>query len=128
MVNEDHCHAPTVDHGRIDINDKNVQVRINAALANALFASCITPYVGLERVRKALAPFHIHIPGVNFLEGEDGEHIFEVNQFGPKIGAHENGSIVTKDEIKYEIRFSWCSLGGGCQCTAKIRKVGEEVE
>lgn len=127
-MNEDHGHAPTVDHGRIDIDDRNVQVRINAALGDSLVATVVTPYVGLERVRKALAPFHIHIPGVNFLEGESGHHLFAVNQFGPKIGQHEDGTVVTKDEIKYEIHFSWHCFGGGYSCHAKIVKVGEEVK
>jgi hypothetical protein len=125
-MNEDHGHTPTPDAGRIDIDDRSVQVRINAALADHLIASVVTPYVGLERVRKALAPFHIHIPGVQFLEGEEGHHLFEVNQFGTKIGAHENGKIITNDVIKYEIRFSWCCFGGGYSCSAKLRKVGED--
>jgi hypothetical protein len=127
-MNEDHGHTPTPDAGRIDVDDRSAQVRINAAMADNLMASVITPYVGLERMRKALAPFHIHVAGVQFLEGEDGEHLFPVIQFGPKVGQHEDGSIITKDEIKYEIRFSWCGFGGGYSCSAKIRKVGEDVK
>lgn len=127
-IKEDHGHAPTVDHGKIDVSSPEVRSRINAALSASLCAhNCVTPYVALEKMRKVLVNWSIFIPGVTFLEGNEGSHIFEVHQFGFKLGQHENGQIITQDDVEYEIEFKWLELGGGYNCTAKIREVGEDT-
>lgn len=92
--------------GRIDIHHEGTRDSINAAL-NAIQSDCLTPYIGLERVRKALAYYHIHIPGVQFLEGEHGIKAFEVSQFGIKTGMNNNGEVVTADDSPYFIVFEW---------------------
>jgi hypothetical protein len=123
-IKEDHGHAPTVDFGNVDVTKQDTRARINQALGGALSGGMVTQYVGLERARKVLALYHIFIPGVNFLEGSRGEHTFEVHQFGGRLGAHENGQIITHDEIKWEIHFTWDGCDGGVFCHACIREHG----
>lgn len=127
-IAEDHGHAPTVDHGKISIEDQDARARLNSQLGRALSGGCLTPYIGLEKVRRVLAYWSIFIPGVNFLEGNRGEHTFEVSQFGPKLGAHENGQVVTKDEVKFEIHFTWDGCEGACFCHACIREVDFDLK
>jgi hypothetical protein len=132
MINEDHGHTPTPDAGRIEISDASVRVRINDALKRALDwsnNSFVTPYVAIERVRKALTQFHIFLPGVTFLEGNEGSHIFDVHQFGFKLGQHENGRVITKDDVEYVIEFSWRSMScGGYHCSAELKRVEETTD
>lgn len=128
-IKEDHGHDPTVDYGQVDITKSDVRSRVNSAISRSLAGTCITPYVGLERIRKALAYWHISIPGVTFLEGDSGSHTFEVSQFGNKIGWHEkSGEVVTNDEVKFHLEFSWHLLdAGGYKIRADIRDVQEKV-
>jgi hypothetical protein len=126
-LNEDHGHNPTADYGKIDVKYPEIRERINSDFERYLGPSTITQYVGLEKVRKVLAYYSIFIPGVTFLEGLKGEHRFEVSQFGMKIGAHENGKIVTKDEVDFEIVFRWEQMGGSVSCSARIVKTGEKL-
>ena len=129
MLKEDHGHTPTPDAGRIEVSDASVRVRINDALKRNLDwcdGAFVTPYVAVERVRKVLTQYHIFLPGVTFLEGNEGEHIFDVHQFGFKLGQHENGKVITKDDVEYVIEFTWRSMSsGGYHCTAELKSVKE---
>lgn len=92
--------------GRNDIAHQGTRDSINVALSN-IQSDCLTPYIGLERVRKALAYFHIHIPGVQFLEGEHGIKVFEVSQYGSKTGMKNDGEVATANDSEYFIVFEW---------------------
>lgn len=92
--------------GRNDIAHQGTRDSINVALSN-IQSDCLTPYIGLERVRKVLAYFHIHIPGVQFLEGEHGIKVFEVSQYGSKTGMKNDGEVATANDSEYFIVFEW---------------------
>lgn len=99
--------APYVDRGVIDIHDKAVRDNINTFLNGALGQSFLTPYIALERVRKVLANFHIHIPGIQFLEGDHNVEVFPVNQFGDVKGMRNTGEVVTRVAQPYYIFFEY---------------------
>ena len=71
--------------GRVDINDPQVLVALNAGLAEATMSASITPYTAWSRVQKVLAIYHIHIPNP-FLRGSDGNQVIPISQFGNKFG------------------------------------------
>lgn len=118
-------HAPTVDRGLIEISKLDVRARINADLTRILALGTITPYVALDRIRRVLAYYHVFIPGVQFLEGLEGEHRFEVTQFGDKLGAADDGRIITHDEINYELVFRWVFGTINFSCSAKLVAKGD---
>lgn len=107
FINEEVNIAPGVVSGKIDVHDNAVRDNINAFL-NGVTAQCfITPYVGLEKVAKVLANFHIHLPKAPFLEGDHGVHVFDVGQFGRLAGQRNDGTIVTKVDSPFNLYFEW---------------------
>ena len=80
--------------GKIDVRDDSVRDNINIVLTGMLRSCCLTPYIALEKVRKALAYFHIPVPAVPFMEGERGFHVFEIDQFGYKYGVKDDRTFV----------------------------------
>lgn len=126
-LEEQYVHTP--DLGRVDISDAGVRVRINNEMKRVLDSYgelFVTPYVGIECIRKILAKYHIFIPGVTFLDGEEGMHLFDVSQFGIKIGQHETGRVITKDEVEFVLKFTWRSSGGYYYCFAEIIRNEED--
>lgn len=64
-----------------DLKDPRVIDDINNHLERKLDDKFLTPYIGLERMRKVLHPYGIVIPAVTWLNGDEGDKIFPVNQF-----------------------------------------------
>lgn len=93
--------------GVIDVDDVSVRENINILLKGATARSFLTPYIALEKVSKVLANFHIFIPHMTFLEGDHGIEVFDVRQFGMKMGMKDNGEIVTKEAQPYNIYFEY---------------------
>ena len=100
MINVQEEVTPTAytDRGILDIDDPAVRDNINALLTSSLKSCKLTPYIALEKARKVLAYFHIHLPATPFMEGDHGVQVFNVNQFGHLYGMKDNGEVVTKDE------------------------------
>ena len=86
------------DRGVLDISNSAVRDNINTLLAGSTKSCKLTPYIALEKARKVLAYFHIHLPATPFMEGDHGVQVFNINQFGHLYGMKDNGEVVTKDE------------------------------
>lgn len=95
------------DRGVLDISNSAVRDNINTLLAGSTKSCKLTPYIALEKVRKTLAYFHIHLPGTQFLEGDHGVQVFDVNQFGHVAGMRNNGEVVTKISHPYFVFFEY---------------------
>lgn len=93
--------------GFVGIDDPAVRDNLNGLLAVVTSEKFITPYIGLERVAKVLANYHIFIPKHSFLEGDSGMLTFPVNQFGGKIGMQNDGEVVTAPVSDYHIFFEY---------------------
>lgn len=98
---------------RSGINSKAVEnpltrQTINAQLAKTVGHPFLTPYIALGAVQRILAYASIVIPQYVFLDKEQGEVIFDVNQFGRVDGINLDGSKVV-DELadKYYVFFAY---------------------
>lgn len=92
--------------GRVDINDPQVLVALNAGLAEATMSASITPYTAWSRVQKVLAIYHIHIPNP-LLRGSDGNQVIPISQFGNKFGQTDDGDTVVNDKSPFSLYFEW---------------------
>ena len=84
-----------VADGGLDISKPAVRAAINAAIAGVVSQPAVTPYVVFNRLSKLLAQYHIVIPK-RFLEGDKGVEVFEVKQFGHKMGMTDSGEFVNE--------------------------------
>lgn len=95
--------AQYVAKGLMDVSDPSVRDNINTLLTGVLMSCTLTPYIALEKVRKTLSYFHIHISAVPFMEGDRGFHVFPVNQFGLKYGMKNDGQIVNFSTVEKDL-------------------------
>ena len=88
---------PTVQvaDGGLDIDKPAVRAAINAAIAGVVSQPAVTPYVVFNRLSKLLAQYHIVLPK-KFLEGDRGVEVFEIRQFGHKMGMTDSGEFVNE--------------------------------
>jgi hypothetical protein len=96
-----------VERGILDVDDSGVRDNINTLLTGAMSSCTLTPYIALEKVRKVLAYFHIHLDKVPFMEGDRGVQVFDVHQFGKLTGMKNDGEVVTKVSQPYFIYFEY---------------------
>lgn len=82
------------DKGRMDIKIPEVRDNLNTLLTGMTEKNYQNPSYALEKIRKAVANFHIHIPKFKFDDGDDGYAVFEINQFGQKMGMTDDGQFV----------------------------------
>jgi hypothetical protein len=82
-----------VSDGGLDIEKPVVRAAINAALAGVTSQPAVTPYVVFNRISKLLAQYHIVLPR-KFLEGDKGVEVFEIRQFGHRMGMTDSGEFV----------------------------------
>lgn len=109
-LNEDFDPAIYNSDGAISIKDPTVLDAINSNLE--VSTSCVfrTPYNALEEVRKVLAYYKIFLPKGIFLDQNHGNDVFEVSQFGEKMGMNNDGEVVTASDSSLFVYFEW-SLG-----------------
>lgn len=107
-------------NGSVDIERETVRAEINALLSNASGKPCVTPYAALTRVVKVLSYYHIFLTKKPYLEGDRGVEVFDVAQFGEKMGMNDQGEFVKSMPVKYHIVFRWRMLGGMMFCTAQL--------
>ena len=88
---------PTVQvaDGGLDISKPAVRAAINAAIAGVVSQPAVTPYVVFNRLSKLLAQYHIVLPR-RFLEGDKGVEVFELRQFGHKMGMTDSGEFINE--------------------------------
>ena len=90
-----------------NIDDVATRDNINIVLDKVTSDTFLTPYIGLERVSKALAYYHIFLPKMTFLEEERGYKLFKASQFGDKMGMTNDGQVVINDNPDYSVYFEW---------------------
>jgi hypothetical protein len=95
------------EKGFVGVDNGPVRDNINIHLTSITARPYATPYHALEMVRKVLAPFHIGLPATNFLAGDSGHEVFEINQFGERIGMKNNGDVVTTTGSSYFVYFEY---------------------
>jgi hypothetical protein len=106
-IQEDFDPSINVEGGSIDINDDAVEDAINRYISAVTAKSVVTPYIALEKIRKILAYYKIFIPQTAFLEGDEGNEVFEISQFGEKMGMTDDGEVKVKNNDGLYLYFEW---------------------
>lgn len=106
-IKEDFDPSINVEGGSIDINDDAVEDAINRYISAVTAKACVTPYIALEKIRKILAYYKIFIPQTVFLEGDEGNEVFEISQFGDKMGMTDDGEVKVKNDDGLYLYFEW---------------------
>lgn len=107
FINEETTPQALTDKNFIGVEDPSVRDNINSLLSGVTAKSVVTPYVSLERVRKALAYYHIYLPAHQFMEGNSGNIVFNISQFGQKYGQTNTGEFLSKDDSPYYLYFEY---------------------
>ena len=113
FINEEMMPFAQTEKGFVGVDNGPVRDNINLILANVTSSSYATPYHALEVIRKAVVPFHISLPATNFLDGDSGHEVFNIEQFGEKVGMTNSGDVVTKDSSPYYLYFEYSMNGRG---------------
>ena len=93
FIKEEVLPSVQVADGGLDIEKPAVRAAINAAIAGVVSQPAVTPYVVFNRLSKLLAQYHIVLPK-RFLEGDKGVEVFEIRQFGHRMGMTDGGEFV----------------------------------
>lgn len=110
---EDFDPSTNVEGGSIDINDEAVVDAINRNISAVTSSATVTPYIALEKIRKVLAYYKIFLPQTVFLEGDEGNEVFEISQFGEKFGVTNDGEFKTKNDDGLYLYFEWMTNDDG---------------
>ena len=94
-IKEEVLPSVQVADGGLDISKPAVRAAINAAIAGVVSQPAVTPYVVFNRLSKLLAQYHIVLPK-KFLEGDKGVEVFEIRQFGHKMGMTDSGEFINQ--------------------------------
>jgi len=106
-LNEDFDLAIYNSDGGISIDDPTVVSAINANLERTTARPFITPYNALEEIRKILSYYKIFLPKSVFLDQNHGHDVFQISQFGEKIGITNQGEVVTAHDSSLFVYFEW---------------------
>ena len=113
--------VPTaLSDGSIDINNPAVRAEINGILTAMTSRTTVTPYIALTKIRKALAYFHIELPGKSYLQGDHGVEVWEIHQFGHKMGMTNDGEFVKDVPCKYYLFFHYHLFGSMFMIDARV--------
>lgn len=113
FINEEMMPYAQTEKGFVGVDNGPVRDNINIHLSAITAKPYATPYHAMEMIRKVLAPFHIFPPSTNFLDGNSGHEVFEINQFGNKMGMTNDGKVVVKNESPYYIYFEYAMTDSG---------------
>lgn len=106
-LEEDVNLSANVQSGKVSLDLSAVRDNINAYLNGVTSCTFVTPYIALERVSKVLANYHIFLPKYTFMEGDSGLAVFNINQFGGKVGMNDDGEVVTADDSPFSFYFEY---------------------
>ena len=106
--------------GTIDIEKDAVRDNINGLLSYAVSCPTVTPYNALMKVRKVLAYFAIQLPKRAYMEGKHGVEVWEIHQFGDKMGMNDQGEFVKSVPAKFYLFFHYHMVGSMFMVRAKI--------
>lgn len=99
-LKEDVLPSAQVADGSMDLRNATVVAAVNAALAGVTGQPAVTPYVVYNRISKLLAQYHIIMPK-KFLEGDKGVEVFELRQYGHKMGMTDSGEFVSESPSSF---------------------------
>ena len=120
FISEEVLPTAMVQDGNFELSNDAVRAEINAILAGICSHNHITPYITLRKVSKALAYFSIILPKRTFLEGSKGVEVYEMMQFGAKIGMDNQGNFINHVPEKYYLFFQYRMNDGNFGCVAKV--------
>lgn len=106
-LNEDFDPAIFNQDGGISIDDPTVVDAINSNLEVSTANDYRTPYNALEEIRKVLAYYKIFLPKGTFLDQNHGHDVFQISQFGEKMGMNNQGEVVTASDSSLFVYFEW---------------------
>ena len=109
-----------VKDGSIDVRNEAVRNQINAILSQVTGRLCVTPYGILNKIRKALAYFHIDLPRKSYMEGRHGVEVYEVHQFGPKMGMNDQGEFIKEVPCEYYVFVHYHLMGSMYMVRARL--------
>lgn len=107
FLNEEMMPFAQTEKGFVGVDNGPVRDNINIHLASITAKPYATPYHAMEMVRKVLAPFSIFPPSTNFLDGDSGHEVFQIKQFGDKIGMTNDGQMAVKNFDDYYVYFEY---------------------
>ena len=119
-ISEEVLPTANVEDGHFSLENDAARADINAILAGICSKTHVTPYVSLRKISKALAYFSIILPKRTFLEGEKGIEVYEMMQFGAKIGMNDQGEFINQVPEKYYLFFQYRMADGKYTPFAKI--------
>lgn len=132
FISEEVIPTAQVEDGSIDLEKPAVRGQINATLAAVTSRPVVTPYVALHKIMKALAYFSIILPKKMYMQGDKGIEVYELKQFGHRMGMTDQGEFVhevpathymflqyrTVDPIG--VTYNKPTVGGMYKVTAKV--------
>ena len=96
-----------LNEGSLDVGSQDIRDEVNVYL-NGVTGECfVTPYVAFERIRRVLATYHIFLPASIFFDGSTGVKIFNVSQYGEKVGMDNEGNFKTNVSSPYFLYFEY---------------------
>lgn len=132
FISEEVIPTAHVEDGSIDLEKPAVRGQINNTLSAVTAAPCVSPYVALHRIMKALGYFSIVLPKKIYMEGNKGVEVYELNQFGDKMGMTDQGEFVHHVPAKFYmflqyrtiepmgVTYAVPNVGGMYKVTAKV--------
>ena len=120
FISEEVLPTANVENGNFDLENDSVRAEVNAILAGICSHSHVTPYITLRKVSKALAYFSIILPKRTFLEGDKGVEVYEIRQFGERMGMTDQGEFVREIPVQYHLFFQYVQIMGRFIVTAKV--------
>jgi hypothetical protein len=110
FISEEVLPTAEVQDGSIDIEKPEVRAQINNTLVAVTAQPAVTPYVVLQRIMKALAYFHIILPKKTFMGGASGIEVYEVHQFGHRMGMTNSGEFVSHIPEKFYLFIHYSTM------------------
>lgn len=119
-ISEEVLPTAMVQNGNFDVRNEEVRANINNLLAQITSCSHVTPYCALTKISKTLAYFSVILPKRTYLEGNKGVEVYEMVQFGNKMGMNDQGEFINEVPEKYFLFFQYGQIMGRFTCTAKV--------
>ena len=91
--------------GTRDLDDDATIDNINVVLNGITSLRFPNPYIALEKVKKALANWHIFLSRTPYMEHDHGVEVWPINQFGGKAGMTDAGEFKVGDPSGYYLFF-----------------------
>lgn len=92
-----------------DITNPTTLDILNSQISDVTNDAFSTPYMALERVRKVLSYFSIFLPAYRFMDSEEGNTVFQIDQFGKEAGWDLDAKEIKmeKDDSGLFLYFEW---------------------